>query len=111
MVQPQPSHNHSTGAPHPADVDAILDALMTKEYTACMSYVTRKKMERGIALADLIRDLYERVRGLDMPVRVRVYVVVGMGEVEANLARGCGEGVQTSGLVGVFKMGLELAGK
>lgn len=82
---------------------------MAQDFTTALSYITARKTDRGLALVDLVREVHACVAEIELPVRVRVYLTCGLASVEEALARGCTESLQTAGLVGVFKRGLELA--
>lgn len=71
MVGVQDTLIYSTGAPHPGDVDLIFQALLNKDYTSCFSYVRAKKIDRGVALADLIGVLFELVQKIELPAKAR----------------------------------------
>jgi replication factor C subunit 3/5 len=63
-----------------------------------------------LALADIITALSEELMNLDVPTETMVTWLDGLAEVEYRLSGGGGETVQTGGLVGVVRGGVELMG-
>lgn len=81
-----------TGNPHPSDIEAIVNTMMTAEFTTAYqsafylnervdfilpssSAVIRLKTERGLALQDLIIGAYEYLENLELPPQSRVYLL------------------------------------
>ncbi|KAI9763033.1 MAG: hypothetical protein M4579_000096 [Chaenotheca gracillima] len=96
-------------APHPADVDTILETLLaTSDVTSCLNTVGALKANKGLALADILTALGEELAKLDVAPQTRVAWLEGLAEVEFRLSGGGGEIVQTGALVGVVRGGCEI---
>ena len=96
-------------APHPGDIDAILETLLkTSDVTSCLNTVNTIKFNKGLALADILTALGERLVELDVPPQTRVAWLEGLADVEYRLSGGGGEVVQTGGVVGIVRTGCEL---
>jgi replication factor C subunit 3/5 len=96
-------------APHPSDIRAIRDTLMTTtDITACLQTINQLKASKGLALADILTSLSEELGKLDVPAPTRVMWLEGLSEVEYRLSGGGSETIQTGGLVGVVRSGAEL---
>ena len=96
-------------APDPADIALIRDTLLTNDdITSCLSTVNTLKANKGLALADILTALGEELMKLTVPPQTRVSWLEGLAEVEYRLSGGGGEAVQTGGLVGVIRNGVEL---
>ncbi|KAF2142820.1 uncharacterized protein K452DRAFT_326077 [Aplosporella prunicola CBS 121167] len=96
-------------APHPEDVDFILRTLLeTKNVRSCLQDIHRIKTTKGLALADILTALGERLANLDVPAQARITWMEGLSEVEYRLSSGGNETVQTGAVVGVVRNGAEL---
>jgi replication factor C subunit 3/5 len=84
--------------------------LETTNVVTCLTTIHTLKATRGLALADILTALGEELVRLDVPAQTRVLWLDGLAEVEARLAGGGGEVVQTGGLVGVVRGGCEVMG-
>lgn len=69
------------------------------------------KTLKGLALQDLLTELYEFVRYTQFPANTKVFLVETMGEIEQRLNAGCDEKIQLGALVSVFQAGKEIAVK
>ncbi|MCJ1254828.1 hypothetical protein MMC24_002644 [Lignoscripta atroalba] len=96
-------------APHPSDIQTILTTLLTTpDITSCLNTVNTLKANKGLALADIITALGEELAKLEVPPQTRIAWLEGLAEVEYRLSGGGGEVVQTGGVVGVVRTGVEL---
>jgi replication factor C subunit 3/5 len=96
-------------APHPADIRLIMTTLMnTPNVTSCLSTINTLKASRGLALADILTALAEALQTLEVPPQTRVLWLEGLAEIEFRLAGGVSENVQTGGMVGILRQGVEL---
>ncbi|KAI4103116.1 MAG: hypothetical protein L6R37_004002 [Teloschistes peruensis] len=98
-------------APHPDDIALIQQTLLDNpDVTSCLDTVNILKANRGLALADILTALSEGLAKLEVPAQTRVAWLEGLAEVEWRISGGGGEVVQTGGLVGVVRGGVELMG-
>lgn len=96
-------------APHPDDIQLILSTLLENpDITSCLNTVNVLKANKGLALADILTALGEELTKLEVPPQTRVAWLEGLAEVEFRLSGGGGEVVQTGGLVGVIRNGVDL---
>ena len=96
-------------APHPSDIQTILTTLLsTSDVISCLTTVNTFKANKGLALADIITSLGEELLKLEVPPQTRITWLEGLAEVEYRLSGGGGEVVQTGGMVGVLRNGVEL---
>ena len=96
-------------APHPSDIQTILNTLMsTPDVTSCLNTINALKANKGLALADIITTLADELGKLEVPPQTRVTWLQGLADVEHRLSGGGGETVQTGGVVGVVRTGVEL---
>lgn len=96
-------------APHPDDIQLILSTLLkTPDITSCLNTINTLKANKGLALADILTALGEQLAELEVPPQTRVVWLEGLAEIEFRLSGGGGEVVQTGGLVGVIRNGVDL---
>ena len=96
-------------APHPSDILLIRDTLLeTSDVTSCLNTLNVLKANKGLALADILTALGEELVKLEVPPQTRIAWLQGLAEVEFRLSGGGSEMVQTGGLVGVVRGGVDL---
>ncbi|KAL5340661.1 P-loop containing nucleoside triphosphate hydrolase protein [Aspergillus crustosus] len=98
-------------APHPSDIQQIMTTLLaTSDVTSCLNTLNTLKVNKGLALADILSALGEQLQRLEVPAQTRITWLEGLAEIEWRLSAGGSETVQTGGLVGVVRNGCELMG-
>jgi len=98
-----------TGAPHPADIETMVQSMMVDDFSLCYHIIFKSKIDRGLALQDLIGGVYDFVQDVELPARARIYLLDQLATVEHRLSTGGNEKLQLSGLVGSFKHGMQIA--
>lgn len=98
-------------APHPSDIHEIMTTLLsTSDVTSCLNTLNTLKLNKGLALADILSALGEQLLQLEVPAQTRVTWMEGLAEIEWRLSSGGSEALQTGGLVGVVRNGCEVMG-
>ena len=98
-------------APHPADIDTIVQTLLTtSNIGSCLSTIDTLKRTKGLALADILTAMGEQLAEVEAPAQTRVAWLEGLADLEYRLSGGGSERVQTGGLVGVVRNGVGLMG-
>jgi len=96
-------------APHPADIRTIRDCLLaTSDVTSCLTTINALKVNKGLALADILTSLADELSHLDIPSQTRVTWLQGLAEIEYRLSSGGSESIQTGGMIGVMRNGCDL---
>ncbi|KAH9995557.1 P-loop containing nucleoside triphosphate hydrolase protein [Russula vinacea] len=86
-----------TGSPQPADIETIVNSMLTEEFTTSYQMITALKTDRGLALQDLLVGAYEYIDTIEFhPPR------------EYRLSAGADERLQLTALLGAFKNAVEL---
>lgn len=99
-------------SPHPEDIQLIQETLLsTPDVASCLRTLRQVKQARGLALADVLTSLSERLVDLEVPPQTRVRWSEGLAEIEYRLSGGGSEALQMGGLVGVIREGVELMDK
>jgi replication factor C subunit 3/5 len=98
-------------APNPDDIRLIMTTLLsTPDLISCLNTINTIKQSRGLALADILQELSDQLNTLEVSTAARVKWLEGLAEIEYRLAGGGSEGVQTGGMIGVVRSGVELMG-
>lgn len=98
-------------APNPEDIRKIMTTLLsTPDVTSCLTTVNAVKQSRGLALADILQELADQLNKLEVSTATRVKWLEGLAEIEYRLAGGGSESVQTGGMIGVIRSGVDLMG-
>jgi len=93
----------TTATPLPQDVRALLDALLNEELAAALDKVVALKQRKGVALADLLRDLHALVAASALDDAALGPLYIALSRIEHRLARGASERLQTTALVAAFQ--------
>ncbi|KAF9946736.1 Subunit of heteropentameric Replication factor C (RF-C), partial [Modicella reniformis] len=100
-----------TGNPHPADIETIVNTMLTEDFTTAYSNISYLKTIKGMALQDILTEVYNYLEVVDMPANSRVYLLDKLADVEYKLSTGASEKLQLSSLIGSFRIGAELMQK
>lgn len=98
-----------TGNPYPADIESIVKSMMNDEFTTAYQSITSMKVQKGMALADMVSGIYDFLMTLKLPANSRVYLLDQLGQIEHRLSTGGSERIQLTALLGAVKMGVQLA--
>ncbi|KAI6114862.1 P-loop containing nucleoside triphosphate hydrolase protein [Pisolithus croceorrhizus] len=100
-----------TGSPHPSDIEAIVNSMLSDEFTTSYQMVNALKTERGLALQDLLAGAFEYVETIDFKPHARVYLLDFLATLEHRISTGASEKIQLSAMIGAFKNTVELTTK
>ncbi|KAK9366734.1 P-loop containing nucleoside triphosphate hydrolase protein [Lipomyces kononenkoae] len=95
------------GNPKPADIRLIMDTIMGEEWGTALRTIRKIKQTNGLALADILQGLFEEFERIQVRPITRTEWIMGLADIEYRLSSGGSENLQTSGMMGVIKSGLE----
>ncbi|KAG8992437.1 Subunit of heteropentameric Replication factor C (RF-C) [Tulasnella sp. JGI-2019a] len=98
-----------TGNPQPSDIDAVVKSMMTEEFTTSYTKISQLKIERGLALQDLIAGVYDYIDTIDFPPHTRIYLLDHLATTEHRLSTGGSEKLQLTALLSAFKNAVEIS--
>lgn len=99
-------------APHPADIQLILNTLLTSsDITQCLKTVNQIKSSKGLALADILTALSEELVKHEAKSQAAITWLTGLADIEYRLSGGGNEAIQTGAMIGVVRTGVELQAK
>ncbi|TDL23643.1 P-loop containing nucleoside triphosphate hydrolase protein [Rickenella mellea] len=100
-----------TGNPHPSDIETVVNSMLSDEFTTSYQMISKLKIERGLALQDLIAGAYEYLETIDFEPHARVYILDQLATTEHRLSTGGNEKIQLTALLGAFKNTVELSAR
>ena len=92
----------TTGQPRPEDIERVASVLLNEPFAEAAAKTAEIQAARGLALADVVRQLCEYVFRLHLPPKARARLVSEMADVEHRLAYVTHEKMQLYALVGAF---------
>lgn len=72
----------STGNPHPKQIQAILDLLLTNNYSDIFRQIMNVKIDSGLALGDILRDLHKMLLEIEFPEKMKCFLMKQLSEIE-----------------------------
>lgn len=100
-----------TGNPHPTDIESVVNSMLSDDFTTSYKMISALKVERGLALPDLINGAYEYIETIDFKPHARIYLLDFLATTEHRLSSGANEKIQLTALLGAFKNAVELSAK
>ncbi|KAF9266893.1 P-loop containing nucleoside triphosphate hydrolase protein [Marasmius fiardii PR-910] len=97
-----------TGNPHPSDIEKIVQYMLNHDFTTAYQLISTMKIERGLALQDLLTGAYEYIETIELKPHARIYLLDHLATTEHRLSTGGNEKIQLSALLGAFKNAVEL---
>lgn len=99
------------GAPHPKDIEAVLDSILRDDWTTAYLTITKFRNTKGLALIDLISGFVEILNQYELKPATRVAILRGLGDIEYAISKGGNTKVQSSAIIGTIKEAMELQAK
>ncbi|ODN93487.1 replication factor C subunit 3/5 [Cryptococcus wingfieldii CBS 7118] len=100
-----------TGNPHPKDIERVVKSMLQDEFGSAYDAITKLKIDKGLALQDLIAGAYDFLDTVELPKQSRIYLLDHLGSTEHRLSLGGSEKMQLTALLGAFKVAVELSQK
>jgi replication factor C subunit 3/5 len=96
----------TTGQPLPADIEKILHLLLNTDTQTAYKSIAELKVQKGLALDSILREVHEFVLTLDMGKNelVLIEMISTLADIEANLVNGTSERLQLGGLIAAFQI-------
>lgn len=93
----------NTGAPHPGDVKAIWQWLLENDFQDSSAKLQSLKHQKGLALGDIITELFPLVSNSALPPRAKMYMFEHLSDIEYRMAMGSSEKLNLAALIGCCK--------
>ncbi|XP_043271085.1 replication factor C subunit 5 [Venturia canescens] len=91
------------GHPLPVDIKNILNWLLNETYENTYNKIKELKIQKGLALQDIITELHTLVKKIEFPDNVMIDLIIRLAEIEKRTASGASEAVQLNSLVAAFQ--------
>lgn len=95
------------GAPHPQDIELLLDTILKEDWVKSYKTIEHVKREKGLALVDLMSGFVEVLSKYELSNAARVAILSGLADIEYGISRGGNDKIQTSAIIGVIKSAME----
>jgi replication factor C subunit 3/5 len=76
--------------------------IINSNYSLCIAGILELQINKGIALADIVREIHPFVMCMGLPIKVKIALVEHLADCEHRLASGTNERLQLGGMVGAF---------
>jgi len=88
--------------PRPDDIKLILNILLNEDISSCFNKLTSIRLEKAIALSDIVTELHKLILKVEFPDTVFIELMTKLSIIENRLSIGCSDKTQCSALVGAF---------
>eukprot|EP01059_Diplonema_ambulator_P019966 TRINITY_DN33646_c0_g1_i1.p1 TRINITY_DN33646_c0_g1~~TRINITY_DN33646_c0_g1_i1.p1 ORF type:complete len:346 (+),score=113.14 TRINITY_DN33646_c0_g1_i1:57-1094(+) len=95
---------NATGSPSPKTMRTFIDITVNKPLKEALEAVRHLVTERGLALADIVRELPPWLARMELPTPVRCWAVEKLADVEHQLAFSCNDKLQLHGIVSILQL-------
>ena len=92
------------GYPLPSEVSMILQSLMNQPLETAVNSMDEMRLDRGLALLDIIRELHRQTVLLDLPNMAMANILDWLSQIERRVADGCSERVQIAAIGAAFQL-------
>lgn len=93
------------GHPLKKDIENIMYWLLNDEnFKDTYQKLYKLKLDKGLALEDILKQVHLMVQRLQLPPRVICQLVAKMADIEYRLSQGCTEKMQVSALIAAFRL-------
>jgi len=96
-----------TGNPLPSDIEQILYWMLNDDYSEAYKSIKQLKGLKGLALADILREIHMFVLKIQFPEEVKMQLIADIAQLEFMVANGANETLQTASLIGSFQIARE----
>ncbi|XP_025986105.1 replication factor C subunit 5 [Solenopsis invicta] len=90
------------GHPLPSDINSIVNWLLNDSYDTCYKKIQQLKLNKGLALQDILTEIHSCVVKIDFPDPIFIDLLCKMAEIEKRLASGCRDAIQVNSLISAF---------
>ncbi|KII72680.1 Replication factor C subunit 3 [Thelohanellus kitauei] len=91
-----------TGYPSLSDTKYLLDTLLNNDIANCYNFLFNFSVLQGVALQDIIKELYLQVVSLSLPGDVVSELVESLSTIEYNLSRSVNQKVHIAAIAASF---------
>jgi len=84
---------------------------LNKPFREAYQDISKLKLEKGLALQDILADVHPYVLRLDLPSYIQIMLLDKMADIEYRLASSANERIQLSALIAAFQIAREMIGK
>lgn len=91
-----------TGAPSPKVIDEIFSNLFALELEKCLKETQSTLQSQGIALADVLPLIHQKILRMEMNVEAKTFVLAEFADLELRLSQASSDTIQISSFVSII---------
>lgn len=95
------------GAPHPQDIETILDSILKDDWSTSSITINKFKLEKGLALIDIISGFIDILNKYQLKPKTRILILKGLSDIEYGISRGGNDKIQSSAIIATIKGALQ----
>lgn len=91
------------GHPLRSDINAIIELLMNSDITTAYRIIQKMKMDKGLALQDILTQVSDRLENLSFPVITKANILIRLADIEYHMNNGGAEKIYLSAMIAAFQ--------
>ena len=95
------------GHPLKSDIAKVVDWLLNYDIKTAYAEISKLKIEKGLALQDIMTQVSQAVSGLPLPQKVKMHIHIRMADIEYHLNSGGSEKIYLSAVIAAFQCARE----
>eukprot|EP00997_Jenningsia_sp_PLL12_P001675 NODE_1275_length_1207_cov_32.353195_g1044_i0.p1 GENE.NODE_1275_length_1207_cov_32.353195_g1044_i0~~NODE_1275_length_1207_cov_32.353195_g1044_i0.p1 ORF type:complete len:375 (+),score=6.00 NODE_1275_length_1207_cov_32.353195_g1044_i0:39-1127(+) len=93
-----------TGNPLRTDIKKIITWMFNESFKVAFQNIKKLNTDRGYAIADIIRDVYQYVLKVDIPEESKMFLLEKLADIEYYVSFGTSEVIQLSAVISAFQI-------
>ena len=93
-----------TGHPLKSDISSMVTWMLNEPFATAFKNTMNLKTLKGLSLQDIVTEMHLFVHRLDLPQKIRIYLLVKLAELEQRLMKGTNEKIQLGSLISAFQI-------
>ena len=92
------------GHPLKKDIRDIVTWMLNNPFSVAYNNIMNVKTLKGLSLQDIVTEVHHFIHQLDLPQKIRIHLLIKMGELEERLLKGTSEKIQLSSMIAAFQV-------
>ena len=93
-----------TGHPLKSDISSMVTWMLNEPFATAYKNTMNLKTLKGLSLQDIVTEMHTFVHRLDLPQKIRIYLLVKLAQLEERLMKGTNEKIQLGSLISAFQI-------
>lgn len=96
------------GHPLKSDIANMANWMLNDSFADAYSNIQELKTLKGLSLQDILTEVHVFVHRLDLPVKIKMHLLIKMSDLEHRLLNGASEKIQLGSLLAAFQVTREM---